>query len=262
MLVLTRRLGQKIIFPTMRTTVQVVAAKAGVVRLGIDAPEGLPVYREELLERNGFSVPPAATDGTRLEDAAHQLKHLLNNRLNASTIGVALLRRQLERGLIGDMAATLDKIEDNLKTIQERTEQLAASPPRAAVPARRRALIVEDDRNECELLAGFLRLAGLDVHTAGDGADALDYLNTRGKPDVVLLDMMLPRCDGPTTVRTIRDNPAYADLTIYGVTGAAIEQFGLGEGPSGVNRWFRKPINPEVLLRELNCNAAAAYARS
>ncbi|HEY7156997.1 MAG TPA: response regulator [Gemmataceae bacterium] len=257
MLVLTRRLSQKIVFPTLQTTVQVVSVKPGVVRLGIDAPENISVYREELLERNSLPIAPTAADGPRSEGAAHQLKHLLNNRLNASTLGVALLRQQLERGLIGDMAATLDRIEDNLKALKERTDQLVVEPPRSAVSARRRALIVEDDPNECELLAGFLRLAGLDVHTAGDGADALDYLNERGKPDVVLLDMMLPRCDGPTMVRTLRHNPAYADLTIYGVTGAAVEQFGLGEGPSGVNRWFRKPIDPEALLRELNHNASA-----
>jgi carbon storage regulator CsrA len=262
MLVLTRRLNEKIVFPNIQTTVQVVAVKPGVVRLGIDAPENISIYREELLERNSLQISPTAADGPRSEDAAHQLKHLLNNRLNASTLGVALLRQQLERGLIGDMATTLDKIEANLKAFKERTDQLVAEPPRSAVAPRRRALIVEDDPNECELLAGFLRLAGLDVHTAGDGADALDYFNERGKPDVVLLDMMLPRCDGPTMVRTLRHNPAYADLTIYGVTGAAVEQFGLGEGPSGVNRWFRKPIDPEALLRELNHNAVSAPVRS
>jgi carbon storage regulator CsrA len=261
MLVLTRRLNQKIVVPAINTTVQVVATKGGVVRLGIDAPNNVAVYREELLERGDFLLQQAAMDGLLSKDVAHQLKHLLNNRLNASTIGVALLRRQLELGLTGDMAATLVKIEDNLKAIQERAERLGVEP-RPTGPVRRRALIVEDDRNECELLAGFLRLAGLDVHTADDGADALDYLNERGKPDVVLLDMMLPRCDGPTTVRTIRRNPAYADVTIYGVTGAAVEQFGLGEGPGGVNRWFRKPINPEVLLRELNHGAASPPARS
>jgi carbon storage regulator CsrA len=261
MLVLSRRLSQKIVFPAIQTTVQVVAVKPGVVRLGIDAPENIGVYREELLERNDVQLQPAAADKLLSKDAAHQLKHLLNNRLNASTIGVALLRRQLELGLTGEMAATLDKIEDNLKTIRERAESLDAEPPFAG-PVRRRALIVEDDRNECELLAGFLRLAGLDVHTAGDGADALDYLQERGKPDFVVLDMMMPRCDGPTTVRTIRRNPDYANLTIYGVTGAAIEVFGLDEGPAGINRWFRKPINPEALLRELNHGAAAPAARS
>jgi len=262
MLVLSRRLSQKIVFPGTQTTVQVVALKPGVVRLGIDAPEHVAVYREELLERKDFHAPAITVEQPLAENAARELRHLLNNRLNASTIGLALLRRQLELGLTRDMTGTLDKIEDNLKALQQRVEHIGEDRPRSTAPTPRRALVVEDDQNECELLAGFLRLAGLDVHTAGDGADALDYLNQQGKPDVVLLDMMLPRCDGPTTVRNIRRNPAYDGLKIFGVTGAAVEQFGLSEGPAGIDRWFRKPINPEVLLRELVQNLTSTPSKS
>lgn len=53
-------------------------------------------------------------------------------------------------------------------------------------------LVVEDDRNQRELPAGFLRMAGLDVDTAGDGLDALEHLHARSRPDMVLLDMGLP----------------------------------------------------------------------
>lgn len=67
--------------------------------------------------------------------------------------------------------------------------------------------------------------------------------------------------DGPTTVRTIRGNPAYAGLRIYGVSGAPVEQFGLDEGPDGIDHWFRKPLNPEVLLRELEHAPDAEAAR-
>lgn len=249
MLVLSRRLGQKIVIPGIQTTIQVVAVKQGVVRLGIDAPEHITVFREELLEANDSPQTEDRVRQTVPENTTKELRHLLNNRLNSSTVGLALLRWQLERGLTGEMVDTLNKIEDNLSTVQQRVESLDEHRP--TPPAKRRALLVEDDHNECELLAGFLRLAGLDVHTAGDGAAALDYLNCEGKPDVLLLDMILPRCDGPTTVRTIRRDPNYAGMRIFGVTGGAVEQFGLDEGPSGIDRWFRKPLNPEALLREL-----------
>jgi carbon storage regulator CsrA len=251
MLVLSRRIGQKIVFPAIESTIQIVSVKPGVVRIGIDAPDNIAVYREELLQRSDFQAEEKPTAQTLSAGNVDELIHLLNNRLNASTIGLALLRRQLELGMTGEMRNTLDKIESNMTQIQQRVERLDAEKPRPARSVKRRALVVEDDRNECELLAGFLRLAGMDVHTAGDGAAALDYLNHEDKPDVVLLDMILPRCDGPTTVRTIRRNPAHADLRIIGVTGGSVEQFGLDEGPSGINRWFRKPINPDVLLREL-----------
>ena len=111
------------------------------------------------------------------------------------------------------------------------------------------------------MLAGFLRTAGLDVDTAGDGADALDYLHSHVQPDVVLLDMGLPRCDGASMVRQLRRDPAYAGLKIFAVTGFLPDQFDLARGPGGVDRWFHKPINPEALLQDLKCELDGALSR-
>ena len=71
----------------------------------------------------------------------------------------------------------------------------------------------------------------MDVDVAADGVDALDYLRTKTPPDIILLDMILPRCDGPTTVRQIRSNPGNSRLKIFGVTG-----HGAGELPPGRSR--------------------------
>ncbi len=240
MLVLSRRTNEKIVFPTLDATIQVVSIQGGTVRLGIEAPPHVPVRRAELLDR-----------GPAQQRAAHpsiqQVLHQLNNRLNSSTIALALLRRQLDLGLSRQMESTLGRLDQELGSLRRAVESLAA-PPQAA---SRRALLVEDDANECELLAGFLRLAGLEVDTAGDGGDALDYLRARPRPDVVLMDMMLPRCDGPTAVRAIRSEPGWAGLRIFGVTGADPSRFNLPEGPGGIDRWFHKPLNPEALLAEL-----------
>jgi carbon storage regulator CsrA len=253
MLVLSRRANQKIVFPSIGTSVQIVAVRSGTVRLGIDGPEQVPVFREELLDDALLLQLQQARPVS--DDTIRQLVHQINNRLNGSSIGLALLRRQLEMGRSGEMAATLDRIERELAGLRQVVEPMTPRAPAAPTPVRRRALLVEDDANECELLAGFLRLAGIEVETAGDGADALDHLRTHEQPDVVLLDMFLPRFDGPSTVRAIRDNPATAGLKIFGVTGADPTQLGLPDGPSGIDRWFRKPLNPEALLRELGMPA-------
>jgi carbon storage regulator CsrA len=55
MLVLSRRLSEKIVLPTLGVTITVVAVKPGVVRLGIEAPSDVPVLREELLGRGDAS---------------------------------------------------------------------------------------------------------------------------------------------------------------------------------------------------------------
>jgi carbon storage regulator CsrA len=246
MLVLSRRVNERILFPSLGISIQLVATRPGQARLGIDAPPDVPVLREEVFVSGAdFQAQVAAAD------RAAQLSHLINNRLSASAVGLALLRRQLELGRAEDMSGTLDKLDRELELLKRQVAEAAG--PRPAPESRRpRALLVEDDLNECELLAGFLRLAGIDVETAGDGADALDHLSSRGRPDVLLLDMILPRCDGPSTVRTIRRNPAYEGLKIYGLTGARGKDFGLSEGPAGIDHWFHKPLNPQELLQYLH----------
>jgi carbon storage regulator CsrA len=248
MLVLSRRLQQKVVIPDLQTTIQVVSIKGNTVGLSFEAPQQVRIYREEVLARKGPLGPPPESPA---EAQLRELRHVLNNRINTSVFGLAVLRRQLELGRIQDMPATLDRLDDEVAALRQRLEALQSPPAPVAPPALApRALLVEDDRNECELLAGFLRLAGIEVGTASDGADALDYLEKHERPDIVLLDMIMPRCDGPTTVRAIRRNPNWQGLKVFGVTGTS-DTFGLEEGPCGVNRWFRKPLDPTILLGEL-----------
>src|SRR5262249_452801 len=150
------------------------------------------------------------------------------------------------QGLIQDAEATLAAMSKEFQLLQRQldTEPEASRPPVPARPSKSKALLVEDNPNERELLAMFLRMAGVDVDTAGGGADARDYLHPPEPPDGVLLVMGLPRWDGPATVREIRRDPAQAGLKIFAVTGHAQEEFDLGQGPAGVDRWFRKPVDP------------------
>ncbi|HZU38224.1 MAG TPA: response regulator [Gemmataceae bacterium] len=251
MLVLSRRLHEKIVFPGIAAKVQIVSIKSGVVRLGIEAPPDVPVLREELPDRH--KEWGSAAGAKAAEEPLARVQQLLRNRLRVTGVGLSQLRRQLREGSIQDAEMILAEIEEDLQLLQTRVGTELSRPAAPERPRSRscKALVVEDDHNECELLAGFLRLAGLEVATADDGADALDYLKTKGRPDVLLLDMLLPRCDGPTTVRRIRSNPAYAGMKIYGVSGHTPERFDLAIGAAGVDGWFQKPVNPESLLHDL-----------
>jgi carbon storage regulator CsrA len=257
MLVVSRRPHEKIVFPGINASVAVTEIHPGRVRIGIEAPPGVAVFRQEVLDRLGtddlarFQAPEAAG-----EAKLRELNHTIRNRLNAVALGAALLRQQIRAGVTqAGLEASVDKIEHELRTVHAQVDIISGMTEPLTRATRRRALVVEDDCNECELMAGFLRMAGIDVATAGDGAAALEYLYGHEPPDVVLLDMVLPRCDGPTTVRAIRGNAAYASVKVFGVTGHAPDQFGLSNGSAGVDRWFRKPLNPENLLRELNAES-------
>jgi len=214
MLVLSRRPNEKVLFPSINTAVQVVSIKGGTVRLGIEAPPEVTILRAELQDRTaerGATTRLPEPAGSRLRG----LRHLLRNRLNITTVGLGLLREQARAGLSDEMERTIAKIEEEMQRLQQRLESEAAqTPSQPPKPARktRKALLVEDEENERELLAGYLRLAGFAVDTAGDGCDVLDHLRAGERPDVVLLDMGLPRCDGATTARQIRRDPACAGL--------------------------------------------------
>jgi carbon storage regulator CsrA len=253
MLVLSRRSNEKIVFPGFATSVQVLAIKSGVVRLGIQAPPEVTCLREEVHQRRAeWQAPEAAAPPRGVPSTFQELNQLINNRLHVASVGLAQLREQLQAGFIQDAEMTLAKIDEDWQLLRQRLGH-EVEKARLRVPRKsRRALLVEDNANERELLASFLRMAGLDVDTAGDGSDALDYLHAQGQPDVVLLDMGLPRCDGATTVREIRREPAWAGLKIFAVTGHLPDEFDLASGPTGIDRWFHKPIDPAALVRDLN----------
>ena len=246
MLVLSRRQHQKLLLPDCATTIEVLRVHGNQVRLGITAPEHVRVLRQELMESGEAPPPRAAAEN----DAVRRMRHLLRNQVHTSTIGLALLRRQLESGDWEEAEATLAKLENELGRAREQCRELE-SPAEKGLSIRQRALLVEDNRNERELLAGFLRMSGFEVATAGDGADALDYLQSNSTPDVMLLDMMMPRCDGPTTVRRIRENPRMSGLKIFAVSGASPNQVPVARGPSGVDGWFPKPVDPHSLVAEM-----------
>jgi carbon storage regulator CsrA len=263
MLVLSRKCQEKIFLPTIRTTVQVLEINRGSVRLGIDAPPEIRVLRAEVPDRAAqWEAEPIQPKGCPAGNGKHDsFTRQLHDRLQTTGVALGLLRLHLETGQPEEARATLAALHEDFQLLLhglkgEMEEPLP--PPTTRAPKGQKALLVEDDRNERELLAAFLRQWGLEVDTAGDGADGLDYLRTHAKPDVVLLDMGLPRVDGPTVVREIRSNPAFTGLKVFGVTGFQPEEFDLECGPSGIDRWFLKPLDPTMLLHDLRAELAGA----
>ena len=91
-------------------------------------------------------------------------------------------------------------------------------------------LVVEDDRAARVLLAlVLLDELGLRVVQAGDGREALT-LAGRERPDLVVLDMMLPRVDGPAVCRRLKADPATAAVPVIGMSAAMTRAEGIEVG--------------------------------
>jgi CheY-like chemotaxis protein len=83
---------------------------------------------------------------------------------------------------------------------------------------RRLALVVDDDRDTRETLAILLRWAGHEVRTAADGPEAL-IVARDFHPDVVFLDIGMPRLDGYEVCRQLRRSPAFEHAHIFALSG-------------------------------------------
>jgi carbon storage regulator CsrA len=260
MLVLSRGRNDKVVFPTLGISVEILRVAGNKVRLGIEAPQEIPVHRHEVSERieagavagvsdpghNGIIKLPAAKDSM-----AREMDHAIRNRLNAAALGLHLLHRKLETDDLSDAEATIFKIFNELKAIEDQMEGPVQKKPREETEPHHRALVVEDNDNERELLAGYLRVSGFDVDTAADGLQAMVRLTQNTPPDVVLLDMRMPRFDGRKTISAIRNNPDYRGLKLFAVSGMPPEEVNVTLGPTGVDRWFTKPIDPKSLIDAL-----------
>jgi carbon storage regulator CsrA len=244
MLVLSRKEKQSILFPNLGITVEICRIAGKTVRVGVDAPAEVRVLRQELAPRE--ILPPQQPLGSQPD-----LRHELRNRLNTTGLAMHVLQRQLDAGNVTEAEETLALALDEFSKLDRALCDFAMLHGHAAKPARpRRALLVEDNANERELLAGLLRMNGYDVETAEDGLAALSCLS-QNRPDLVLLDMLMPRMDGRQTIAAIRGNPDYRGLKVFVVSGSDRDLLPVETGPNGVDRWFSKPISPTQLVHAL-----------
>jgi DNA-binding response OmpR family regulator len=110
-----------------------------------------------------------------------------------------------------------------------------------------RVLVVEDVDDIRDLIAINLRLEGFDVATAEDGLDCLAVVGDYD-PDVITLDVAMPRLDGFSTAEQLRGSPATAHIPLIIVSARAQgSDKALGE-EIGVNAYLTKPFDPEELV--------------
>jgi CheY-like chemotaxis protein len=112
-------------------------------------------------------------------------------------------------------------------------------------------LVVDDNDDIREMLAVLLGLQGYRVIVAADGIEAVDVAGSE-RPDLILMDVMMPRLNGLEAARRIHQQPALRRVPIIGLS-AFSDPLGDGGGPDSF-RWsayLRKPIDMDELERLL-----------
>ena len=249
MLVLSRKEDQKILFPALGISLEILHIKGSTVRVGIDAPMEVRIVRDELVD---------GTLNEQINRLPRKLRHEFRNELNSISIASHLFKQEMESGNFDDAAQTFDKLIKRLNRVSKskflagKLPSRPMSSPSAAANKPLRALVVEDEPNEREMLAGFLRLQGYQVDTAADGDEAFEYLQANEDTAIVLVDMRMPRCDGPTAIRRIRENRNLDEVKIFAISGSPPEEN--QSASEDVNGWFMKPLNPQLLIESLPSN--------
>jgi two-component system alkaline phosphatase synthesis response regulator PhoP len=114
---------------------------------------------------------------------------------------------------------------------------------------KQRILVVDDDREVVRLMQAYLERAGYEVMTAYDGQSAVHMLR-REKPDLLLLDLMLPDQDGFDITRLMRGDPTLADIPIIMLTARVDVTDRIVGLEMGADDYVTKPYDPrEVVAR-------------
>jgi CheY-like chemotaxis protein len=209
-----------------------------VLDLGLPGMSGLELM--EHLSARPEAMPPVVVYSGRELDPAEQLK------LRQYADAIVLKGARSSARLLQEIGAFLQDIPEPVA--EPRTMDATPTVPLAD----HRVLLVDDDMRNLFALSRVLRGWGLQVDMAQDGYKALNVLQAGQRPDLILMDIMMPGMDGYATIRSIRAMAGFANLPIIAVTAKAMTGDREACLQMGASDYLSKPIDIDrlaVMLR-------------
>jgi two-component system, cell cycle response regulator DivK len=111
-------------------------------------------------------------------------------------------------------------------------------------------LVVEDYQDAREMYAAYLQFSGFDVAEAANGIEAVEKTHEL-LPDIVLMDLALPRMDGWEATRRLKNDPHTRHIPIVALTGHALAGHAEGAREAGCDAFVTKPCLPDALVAEI-----------
>jgi len=112
------------------------------------------------------------------------------------------------------------------------------------------ALVVDDSLSARRSLAEFVKDIGYDVCMARDGIEALEVIES-GKPDIILVDLEMPRMNGLEMTSHLRSKSATKDIPVIMITSRSTEKHREMADLAGVNAYLTKPFSEDELLENI-----------
>src|SRR5512141_440624 len=111
-------------------------------------------------------------------------------------------------------------------------------------------LVVEDYQDAREMYSEYLRFSGYEVAEATNGIEAIEKA-TELAPDIILMDLALPRMDGWEATRRLKGDPRTSDIPIVALTGHALAGHADSAQKAGCDSFVTKPCLPDALVAEI-----------
>ena len=221
-------------------------------RIGL-AAERRGDFVEIAVSDNGYGIPPERLES--IFDMFTQLDSPAAQRPGGLGIGLSLAK-----GLVALHRGTIEARSDGPGRGSEFRVRLPAGPMRAddapaaasepQIPARRRMLIVDDNRDAAYSLEMFLQLMGHDVRVAHDGERAVQ-LASEFRPQTIFLDLGMPGMDGYEACRRIRAADWGRTMRLIAITGWGQDEDRRKSALAGFDIHLVKPVDPETLAELL-----------
>ena len=112
-------------------------------------------------------------------------------------------------------------------------------------------LLIEDTREVVMMLVDYLEMAGYNILTAQDGIEGLEQAKLT-KPDLILMDIQMPRMDGFETTQKLRSDPEFKDIPIIALTALAMPNDRQRCLDAGMDEYMSKPVNLKALTKTIH----------
>ncbi len=215
----------------------------------------------------GVGIPPNML--SKIFDMFMQVDRSLDRSQGGLGIGLTLVQRLVE--MHGGSVSAFSEGEGRgceftvrLPILAQAKQPLQPAPKEPAARTIRRFLVVDDNRDSAESLAIWLKINGNETHTAFDGLEAVETA-AAVRPDVILLDIGLPKLNGYEAARRIRQQSWGKTVVLVALTGWGQEEDRRRSSEAGFDGHLVKPVDFDRLmtvLANLDSNASSGESGS
>jgi PAS domain S-box-containing protein len=228
--------------------------EGGHIRLSVEQEGQQAVIR---VRDNGMGIPAEMLP--KIFEMFTQVHRNLERAQGGLGIGLTLVRRLVEmhNGTVeahsegmGQGSEFVVRLPVAKASASDEPQPPKGAGDKTAAPAKRRILVLDDYQDAADSLSRMLRITGMEVRTAYDGIEAVEAA-AAFKPDVVLLDIGLPRLNGYEAARRIREQPWGKDMILVAVTGWGQEEDRQRSNEAGFDYHMVKPLDHAALMKLL-----------